>query len=43
MNKEFKTKEDIFNYIENNPTFITGFTAGEGCFTGYAGFDLGAT
>jgi len=31
----FKTLEDTLKYITKNPTFISGFTSGEGCFTAY--------
>lgn len=41
--KHFTTKEEIFKYIQNNPTFISGFISGEGCFTGYMGIDIDLT
>jgi hypothetical protein len=39
----FTHKVDILNYIKENPTFLSGFTSGEGCFTAYMGMDKGAT
>src|SRR5579862_3143328 len=29
----FKDRESILNYLRSNPTFISGFTNGEGSFT----------
>ena len=39
--KHFTITDEILNYIKQNPTFISGFTSGEGCFTAYLGIDLG--
>jgi hypothetical protein len=41
--KHFITIEDTLSYIKNNPTFISGFTSGEGCFTAYLGIDTELT
>lgn len=39
----FTHMEDIYSYLVSNPTFLSGFTSGEGCFTAYMGMDKGAT
>ena len=39
----FTHMEDIFNYLVQNPAFLSGFTSGEGCFTAYMGMDKEAT
>jgi hypothetical protein len=36
----FTNEKDILDYITKNPTFLSGFTSGEGCFTAYLGIDL---
>nr|YP_010714097.1 LAGLIDADG homing endonuclease [Fuscoporia gilva]WDD39660.1 LAGLIDADG homing endonuclease [Fuscoporia gilva] len=39
--KHFTTTDETLNSIKENPTFISGFTSGEGCFTAYLGIDPG--
>jgi len=41
--KHFNTVEDTLNYLKKNPTFISGFVSGEGCFTAYLGIDTTLT
>jgi tripartite-type tricarboxylate transporter receptor subunit TctC len=43
MIKHFKTIEDTLDYLKLNPTFVSGFTSGEGCFTAYLGIDTSLT
>jgi hypothetical protein len=43
MIKHFNTVEDTLKYIKENPTFISGFVSGEGCFTAYLGVDTSLT
>jgi hypothetical protein len=39
MVKHFITTKEKLNYILLNPSFISGFTSGEGCFSAYLGID----
>lgn len=43
MIKHYTNIEETLKYIKNNPTFVSGFTSGEGCFTAYLGIDTGLT
>jgi hypothetical protein len=41
--KHYNTVEDTLKYLKENPTFISGFVSGEGCFTAYLGIDTTLT
>lgn len=36
----FKSRNEIFTFLEKNPMWLSGFVCGEGCFTGYLSLDL---
>jgi hypothetical protein len=38
--QHFKYEEDILLFLERNPMWLSGFTCGEGCFTGYLSLDI---
>jgi len=40
MINHFKSTEEILIFLKNNPTWLSGFVCGEGCFTGYLSLDL---
>lgn len=35
----FTNIDETLTYLKENPTFVSGFTSGEGSFTGYMGVD----
>ena len=39
----FTSIEQILTYISSNPTFLSGFTSGEGCFGVYLSIDTSLT
>jgi LAGLIDADG endonuclease len=38
--KHFKNEEEVFLFLLENPVWLSGFTCGEGCFTGYLSLNI---
>lgn len=38
--KHLNSEEEILLFLEKNPMWLSGFTCGEGCFTGYLSLDI---